>query len=82
MDRRVATAIAAAGIFWLPAAASAADLPQAPVYAKAPAVAPFGWTGFYIGGNFGYGPGTASNNLSFTQSGTGGNSLPLARLTP
>ena len=51
MDRRVATAVAAVEIFWLPAAASAADLPQAPVYTKAPAVAPFGWTGFYVGGN-------------------------------
>jgi outer membrane immunogenic protein len=72
MDRRVATAIAAAGIFWLPATASAADLPQAPaspapVYTKAPAAAPFGWTGFYVGGNVGYGPGIARNNISFSQ---------------
>ncbi len=32
--------------------------PPAPVYS---------WTGWYVGGNVGYGPGTASNNLSFLQ---------------
>ena len=36
-------------------AASAADLAtKAPMYAKAPVVAPFSWTGFYIGGNVGW----------------------------
>ena len=34
--------------------ASAADLPPAPVYAKAPAAPPtYSWTGFYIGGDIG-----------------------------
>jgi outer membrane immunogenic protein len=65
MNKGVASAIAAAGIgIWLSFPASAADLP---VYTKAPAAAPFGWTGFYVGGNIGYGPGTASNSLSFSQ---------------
>src|SRR5215472_1103145 len=57
-------------------AASAADLGRpapAPIYTKAPAAAPFGWTGFYVGGHVGYGPGTASNNLSFLQ-----NDLPFS----
>lgn len=44
--------LAAAGI-GLSQAASAADLGTAPIYAKAPAVAPFTWTGSYIGGYVG-----------------------------
>ena len=47
-------------------AAVAADLPiKAPVY-KAPAVAPFSWTGFYAGGNVGYSWG--HSDLSFGSS--------------
>jgi outer membrane immunogenic protein len=48
------------------ASAMAADLSRpAPVYSKAPMVAPFSWTGFYVGGDGGYGyaasSGTAAN---------------------
>ena len=35
-------------------AAHAADIP-APVYKAAPVVAAYNWSGFYIGGNVGYG---------------------------
>ena len=39
--------------------AMAADLSRpsapAPVYTKAPMMAPFSWTGFYVGGDVGYG---------------------------
>jgi outer membrane immunogenic protein len=37
------------------ATASAADLGPAPLYTKAPPIAPFSWTGFYLGGNVGWG---------------------------
>jgi outer membrane immunogenic protein len=49
--------IAAAGLVALAAPALAADMAPAPVYTKAPVVvAPvYNWTGFYIGGNGGYG---------------------------
>jgi outer membrane immunogenic protein len=51
----------------LNAAAVAADMaPTAPVYTKAPALAPiYDWTGFYLGGNVGYGWGHANNADSF-----------------
>ena len=40
--------------------AAAADLPAAaPVYKAAPASVPYDWTGFYVGGNIGYGWGSA-----------------------
>jgi outer membrane immunogenic protein len=54
-------------------AASAADLgapAPAPIYTKAPVAVPFSWTGFYVGGNVGYGWGTANNSLSFSQTDT------------
>jgi outer membrane immunogenic protein len=57
MHRLVAASLTAAGLsVGLTAAASAADLGRpapAPVYTKAPVVAPSTWTGFYIGGNVG-----------------------------
>jgi outer membrane immunogenic protein len=73
MHRIFVSAIAAAGLsLGLNAAASSADLESltpapAPVYTKAPVVAPWSWTGFYIGGNVGYGSGAANSNLSATQ---------------
>ena len=48
-------------------AASAADLAVAPVYNKAPVIAPLAsWSGFYIGGNVGYGWGSRSVGLPLT----------------
>jgi outer membrane immunogenic protein len=47
-----ATALAAV---MLASAAQAADLPRKAPVVKAPVVAPFSWTGFYIGGHVGYG---------------------------
>jgi len=57
--------------------ALAADLPPAPAYKAAPIAAVYDWTGFYVGGNLGYGwarasgtatvggvPTTASENLN------------------
>jgi len=52
------------------APAVAADLPpQAPVFTKAPAPIPvYNWTGFYVGGNAGYGAGRSdpSTTTEFT----------------
>src|ERR1035438_8530934 len=45
--------------------ASAADLPTKGPYYKAPVAAPaFSWTGFYIGGDIGYGWGTSDGTLT------------------
>ena len=45
--------------------AAAADLPARPAY-KAPAVVPSpGWTGFYLGGNVGYGWTDSSGDIAF-----------------
>jgi opacity protein-like surface antigen len=47
--------------------ASAADLPPAPVYkAPAPPAPMYGWTGFYVGANAGYGWDTRPTNFSGT----------------
>jgi outer membrane immunogenic protein len=53
--------------------AFAADLPAAPAYTKAPAyVSAPSWTGFYIGGNLGYGWGNNTNPaISFVDPGAG-----------
>ena len=49
----------------LSGSAIAADL-GARTYAKAPAVAPVtNWSGLYIGGNLGYGWGSANTDVSF-----------------
>jgi outer membrane immunogenic protein len=48
------TSVAVLALLTIPVAARAADLKPAPVYSKAPMMAPvFSWTGFYIGGNLG-----------------------------
>src|SRR5262249_44495862 len=45
--------------------ALAADLATKPLYKAAPAVVPvFSWTGFYIGGNVGYGWGDGKTDVS------------------
>jgi outer membrane immunogenic protein len=50
-------AVAAAGIaLGAVQSASAADIPR-PVYKAAPVIVAYNWSGFYIGGNFGYGSG-------------------------
>jgi outer membrane immunogenic protein len=48
--------------------ASAADMAPAPVYTKAPIVAPvvYNWTGFYVGGNVGYSWGRSSDYSTLT----------------
>jgi len=60
--------ILAAGVLLLgPLSASAADLPQAPAPPRAPVVVPpvvYNWTGFYIGGNAGYGWSSQCINLT------------------
>ena len=70
-------ALAAAALLWMPlAAAQAAELPlKTPSY-KAPASAPPGWTGWYVGVNAGYGFG--SSTVSFT--GATAAALPAAGL--
>lgn len=67
----VIPSLAAAGLsVGLTAAASAADLGPvpAPVYTKAPIAVPYTWTGFYVGGNVGYGWGKSDDDISVFQS--------------
>jgi outer membrane immunogenic protein len=54
--------------------AMAADLARpAPEYTKAPVMTPvYNWTGFYVGGNFGYGWGKADSDFAFTPTALGG----------
>jgi outer membrane immunogenic protein len=79
MNRNTISILAAAGLsLALGQAASAADMPaRAPVYKGAPAaVAPYyNWTGFYIGGNVGYGWAHARGDFSngFTTASTSQN---------
>src|SRR5262249_18355704 len=57
MKRLLLGSLAAASLIGMGVAASAADLGRpapAPVYTKAPVVAPFSWTGFYLGADVGY----------------------------
>ncbi len=54
MKRLSVALIAAVSAIGLTQIASAADLPvKAPAYTP-PAIAPYNWTGFYLGGHFGY----------------------------
>ena len=62
---RVAVAIAASGM--MGGYAAAADLPAAPAYkAPAPVAAVYNWTGFYVGGNGGYGWGNQDPLVLFS----------------
>ena len=54
--------------------AFAADLPAKAPYMKAPIIPVWNWTGFYIGGNVGYGWGNSSDSTTITRFLTG---LPL-----
>lgn len=88
MRRLSFSLLAAVSTIALTQFASAADMPaRAPMYTKAPVMAPvYDWTGFYLGGNVGYGWGanTGSGYSSFTDSlgglagffAAGGNVLP------
>jgi outer membrane immunogenic protein len=62
--RRAALVVATA-VFGFASIASAADLPtKAPMYTKAPVMAPvYNWTGFYVGGNVGYSWGSQDTSL-------------------
>jgi outer membrane immunogenic protein len=55
--------LAAIAVFGFSSVASAADLPtKAPAY-KAPVAVPYNWTGWYVGGNIGYGWGRDTGGL-------------------
>ncbi|MGY3238676.1 outer membrane immunogenic protein [Bradyrhizobium sp. USDA 4448] len=68
-------ALAAAALTMLTGAASAADLAARPyTTAPPPVAAVYDWTGFYIGGNVGYGWGEDTDpSLSFVNPGNAGN---------
>jgi outer membrane immunogenic protein len=65
MRRIHCATLAAVAVIGFASVASAADLPvKAPMYTKAPVVAPlYNWTGFYIGLNAGYSWGRQDNDL-------------------
>jgi outer membrane immunogenic protein len=83
MHRLAVASLTAAGLsIGLAAAASAADLSRpapAPVYTKAPMIAPPTWTGFYVGGNAGW-VGSVGNDVTLkgTDTGNGGFGSELA----
>ncbi len=58
MTKKIQVGIAVAALLVLPIAAQAADMPQP--YVEPAYVAPFSWTGFYVGVNGGYGWGTSN----------------------
>jgi outer membrane immunogenic protein len=70
MNRYIAGFVVAVGLcIGTGDVASAADIaPAAPVYVKAPVAIPYSWTGFYAGGNLGYGWGSANQSLSVSES--------------
>jgi opacity protein-like surface antigen len=62
--------IAAASTVAFTQIATAADMPvKAPVY-KAPVIAPYNWTGLYIGGNVGYSWGKANTDFNASNGGS------------
>jgi outer membrane immunogenic protein len=65
MRRIHCATLAAVAVIGFASVASAADLPvKAPMYTKAPVMAPlYNWTGFYIGLNAGYSWGRQDNDL-------------------
>lgn len=65
MLRLLIAFIAAASTIAFTQIASAADLPRAaPVYAPPPPAPVYSWTGFYVGGNIGYGWGSRTVNFT------------------
>jgi outer membrane immunogenic protein len=85
MRRVLLTSVAVSAVLaiGLAEAALAADMGPAPaaVYLKAP-IAPWSWTGFYVGGNVGYSWGSSDTTVSFIDStgvllGSGANSFSL-----
>jgi outer membrane immunogenic protein len=81
--KRIIASLAVAGLsVGFGAAASAADLgtrPE-PVYTKAPMMAPaLSWTGFYIGGNAGYGWGDSETTGTLDPNSAFGNAAPVAQ---
>jgi outer membrane immunogenic protein len=65
----------------LAAPAMAADMPASPAYKSSPPVAAYNWTGFYVGGNAGYGASDKNQSSTTFDDGLGGivNSFTLAR---
>jgi outer membrane immunogenic protein len=81
MKKMLFCAVALFGIGAAPV--MAADLPVAPAYTKAPAVvAPpiYNWTGFYVGGNVGYGWGKSGDYFNFNPPRDPAGSVPGATL--
>lgn len=66
---KISSAVAALGLVAALGSAMAADIPPAP-YTKAPAVMIpiYNWTGFYFGGNLGYGWGRSNDSSTLTDS--------------